>query len=48
MFQFLNNLSTPSCKRSLVMSLKLGVSITSLCILLISARLLSFPILVTA
>ena len=29
---FFNNLSTLSCRRSLVMSLKIGVFITSLCI----------------
>ena len=39
---FFNNLSTLSCKRSLVMSLKIGVFLTYICILLISARLRSF------
>ena len=43
-----SNLSIPSCKRSLVMSLKIGVFVTSLCIALIFARLRSFRILVTA
>ena len=45
---FFNNLSTLSCRRSFVMSLKIGVSITSLCIALISARLQWFRILVIA
>ena len=46
--QFFNNLSTLSCSRSLVMSLKIGVFITSLCIALICAGLRSFRILVIA
>ena len=45
---FFNNLSTLSCKRSLAMFFKVGVFITSLCIVLISACLPSFQILVTA
>ena len=45
---FFSNLSILSCKWSPVISLKTGVFVTSLCIALISARLGSFRILVTA
>ena len=45
---FFNNLSALSCRRSLVMSLKIGVFITSLCIALIFARLPSLRILIIA
>ena len=45
---FYSSLSILSCKRSFVMSLKIGVFVTSLCVVLISAHLRSFRILVTA
>ena len=45
---FFNELSFLSCKRSSVMYLKIGVFITSFCIVLICARSRSFQILFTA